>query len=424
MSAFPISREVSNKVRNAWSEGVKAASGVRWQVDTIMTTNLSDDVMYESIDLGSPMGRVRGEIYALAKDHGICINTAYCDALSSVFERTDASLLVWLHEQSTRRDISYSDGQHITSHRMQDESRIEVFTVYQAFVFGYYYAVFLPLVDTSSLAIQTVSGSWGFRSAEAMDVVREHAVLNEPTREGMQIILAALCFSQVKSIPDQGMLSRCLGIIGKRALLVNSLVAASDSPQAVGRFTMLDVAVGHIPSDIDGLVRPGEPTLFCEEEDFIDPSIQNVRTVIPTAPDVDFTKHIEPDWDGNPETVLLVMRYKGRRIATLSPALSDREICHTYIDPVEEPQLNQEVPLAIGFTIKDFLARKCLYPMPGDNTKVVVHSKNMPNMRYTAASAYPMPAWRRRCKGIRPHVALASNCVVAATLENVLVIVT
>ena len=424
MSAFPISKEMSNKVRYAWSEGRRAARSVRWEVDTMMTTNLSDDVMYRLINLGSPINRVRDETYAVAKDHGICVNAEYCGALSSVFERTDASLLVWLHEQSTNRDISYLDGQHITSPGMQDEGRIETFTVYQAFVFGYYYAVFLPLVDTNSLAIQTVSGSWGFRSAEAMDVVREHVILKEPTREGMQIILAALCFSQIKSIPDQGMFSRCLGVIGKRALLVNSLVAPTDFPQAVGRFTMLDVAVGHIPSDIDGLVRPGEATLFCEEDDFIDSSIHNVHTVIPAAPDEDFTKHIEPDWDGNPETVLLVMRYKGRRIATLSPVLSDRKICSAYIDPVEEPQLSQEVPFAIDFTVTDILARKCLHPMPDDDRKVVVHSKNMPNMRYTAASAYPKPAWRRKYKGARDNIALVSNCVVAATLKDVLVIVT
>jgi hypothetical protein len=121
------------------------------------------------------------------------------------------------------------------------------------------------------LAIQTISGAWDYRSAEALDVIREHAILKELTREGMQIILAALCFSRNKVIPDPGMNNRCLGVLGKRALLVNSLVVESDSPQAVCRFTILDVAIGHIPSDVDDLVRPGSATLFCKEYQHVDP---------------------------------------------------------------------------------------------------------------------------------------------------------
>ena len=425
MSAFPISKTASNEVRRAWLEGATVAASACWQVNTAAASADSEDVVYEAIDKGTPIGRVKDEIYALAKCHGFCVNAQYCEGLSRVFERTDASILTWLYGQSSRREEFYRIDQHITSPEMLDTSRINAFTIYQAYVLGYYYAVLLPLVDTSTLAIQTVSGAWGYRSAEVLDLIREHAILKELTREGMQIILAALCFSHVKAIPDLGKDNRCLGIIGKRALLVNSLVAESDFPQAVGCFTMLDVAIGHIPCDTDGLVRPGAATLFCEEYDVVDPSIRIPQTIIPTAPDEDFTKHIEPDWDGNPETVLLVMRYKGRRIATLNPAYADLDICRAYIEPVSVPHPKQEVPLALNFGIENFLSRKCLHTQSHDGVRIVVQSKNKPGIRYTAASAYPQAPWKlKRKSGIRSHTALVSNCVVAATIEDVQVIVT
>lgn len=190
--------------------------------------------------------------------------------LPTAFERTDVSLLTWLHDQSSRSESSYRSGQHISSPEMVDKSRLDMFTIYQAFMFGYYYAIFLPFVDTSTLAIQMVCGAWGYRSAEALGLIRDHAILNVLNREGMQVILAALCFGRIMVIPDLGQPHRCLGIIGKRALLVNSLVTECDSPQAVGRFTVLDVAIGHIPSDVDGLVRPGLATNFCDEYETID----------------------------------------------------------------------------------------------------------------------------------------------------------
>ena len=423
MSTFPISQAASNETRRAWSVGRRVAASARWQVNTTAATVESEDVVYEPIDLGTPIGRIRKEVFALAKHHGFCVNAEYCEGLSSVFEQMDESTLVWLHDQSSRKEVAYREHKHIESPEMQDKNKIEAFTFYQAFMLGYYYAVFLPFVDTSALAIQTVSGAWGYRSAEALDVIREHVILKkELTREGMQIVLAALCFSQVKSIPDLGKDNRCLGIIGKRALLVNSLVTDSDSPQAVGRFTILDVAVGHIPSDADGLVRPGQASLFFEEYKVVDPSVE---TVIPAVPDKDFTKHIEPDWDGNPETVLLVMRYEGRRVATLNPAYSDIDICHSYIAPVEKPHDKQEIPNGINFTIENFLSRKCLHTRSDGDTRIVVQSKGRPGIRYTAASGYGLAPWKLKKKpGIRSHIGLVSNCVVAATIDDVQVIVT
>jgi hypothetical protein len=421
MSAFPITKLMANEVRQAWSEGQKAASAVRWRVKTSTTDQLAD-VEYELIDQGSPTDRVRDEIFALAKDHSFCVNAEFCERLAAVFPRRDAvtsATLSWIHDQSIHKETSYRDGEHISHPEMQDQDRIDAFTIYQAFLLGYYYASFLPFVDTTKLAIQTVSGAWGYRSAELLDLVREHAITKDLDREGMQIILAALCFSQIKQIPDLGLYNRCLGIIGKRALLVNSLVAASDSPQAVGSFTLLDVAVGHIPSDSNGLIRSGHAVGFCEEYDFVDPSISSPHTVVPAVPDEDFTKHIEPDWDGNPEKVLLVMRYKGRRIATINPADTDKNICRSYVESVDEPQAEQQVSNAIDYTVQHFLTRRCFYPKFADDIVVVVHSKKMPGVRYTAVSAYPQtPYLARRDVNARSYVALASNCVVAAAARQ------
>lgn len=117
------------------------------------------------------------------------------------------------------------------------------------------------------------------------------------------------------------------------------------------------------------------------------------------GPDFDFTKHIEPDWDVNPETMNLCIRYKGRRVTSLNVASADSLFCMAYVDPVETPE-QQTLDVARECVLEDLLQGRLIYDAPG-NAPILVQAYGKPNMRYVAAAWY----------NLAESLTIASNCV-------------
>lgn len=327
-------------------------------------------------------------------------------------------MLEWLLDQSLIRPSS--DLFHDS-----DELQIKSFTVYQAFLMGYYYGVFLPLVDTSSLEVQSIDGAWGFLSTDLIFFMHiqfrsnfhRGASGNPATERGgvsgyegpgvigrqdMLAVLSRLFLSYPITIPSLGSNTWCLGVVRKRALFIKSLVSSCNTPKEVAKYVLLDVDVGGIPTDSEGLVRPG----IAETPDLnlvTEPVGKAVRL---QGLSEDFTKHVEPDWDGNPETSLLCIRYKGRRLTTLNPTSADALFCAAYTEPVPTPQ-SQDVEKAVEYRLQDMLDGKPI-PISTDRTiPIIVQAQGRPCMRYTFAGLYG-------ASGGEGEVRVVSNCIHAA----------
>ena len=76
------------------------------------------------------------------------------------------------------------------------------------------------------------------------------------SRENIITILTSLLFSNTVKIPLARHEQWCLRVIGKRTLLVNSLISFSKSPANIGRLILFDVNVGDISADGHGLIKP------------------------------------------------------------------------------------------------------------------------------------------------------------------------
>ena len=215
------------------------------------------------------------------------------------------------------------------------------------------------------------------------------------SREDLIIILASLLFSHMAKIPPSRREQWCLGIIGKRTLLANSLVSSCRSPADIGRFVLFDVDVGGIPADPRGLVMPGVPESLMHSQTQ-KPAIEYVRE---RGPDMDFTKHIEADWDGNPETMLLCFRYNGRRIGSINPAIADVFFCHAYVERIEKPLPSQSVS-SIQCKLSDFLEGCVLFT---GRAMILVQAYRRPCMRYAAVALYG--------KTHLASMALVTNCI-------------
>jgi hypothetical protein len=110
--------------------------------------------------------------------------------------------------------------------------------------------------------------------------------------------------------------------------------------------------------------------------------------------DEDVTFNIEPDWDGNPDTTLICARYKGRRITAMSPLISDRYFCLSYVPPrphdmTQTSAERSRLEMAVEMTISDLMREDSKLLSSGDvEVPILFQALNRPCLRYCAASSY------------------------------------
>jgi len=442
-TSFPIDRETADRCCAAWKAGSAASQFVKLELAILSNPNGTGDLLYTVTGKGrsSPvMGKAwsspnqrsgmknanyyveRNPLKDLVEAHGLLNNDELYSAASRHLDRQSSQ---WLLKQTTGTTDSGED--YIFDNQMTDLSKINSFTVFQAFFMGYYYSVFLGLVDTTSLEVQSVDGAWGFRSARLLtdmraliarlrgeeDRAREQNELGKSSfrkypyiqrhaglsRQTVLKILSSLLLSSPESNATERNIWKpatwCLGVVNRRALLARSLVHPCNTPSDVSCFVLLDVDVGGVPTDLHGLVRPG-----VAEELQIEPcTTLSGKPLEPNGPDVDFTRHIEADWDRDPETVLLCIRYKGRRVATINPAIADNRFCSAFVNPVAEPKA-KTVENAVEYGFQDMLEERPISCSSDPSVRAIVQARGRPCMRYTIVGLY-------KDKGIK----LASNCV-------------
>ncbi|KAI9727631.1 MAG: hypothetical protein M1828_005859 [Chrysothrix sp. TS-e1954] len=404
VSVFPLPPEARKACRHAWTQGHDAAAEITVRLvqhdDYELLEDLPDLKYVLRVPEVIPDEEAVTDLSTLAHECAFLVSpkvmTCLQDALGGY--RYEAE---WLGTAlaSESDDWYPNTGNEKSIYRYR--YRAEAFSVMQSFFLGYYYQLFLRFVDTSSLEMQVVEGNWAYRSPGLLKVMNNHvreANSNsldsglEPTlcRQDVLEILAMLLCSRRLDLENRMGFNYCIGVIGRRSLLTASLVRQTDSPETVGRFVLLDIDTGGIPCDSERIIRPGEaradllsirdgtPKDFVSGEDFAVPE--------------DITRHIEADWAGNRERVLLTMRYKGRRLFSLNIAQTDSFICQAYVPPLEQTDPVNGLPNAISTGLNDLLEGKFLLNNVAAAGQILppalFRAYNRPNLRYAAVGLY------------------------------------
>lgn len=452
VSVFPIGHGTLNQCRIAWKAGQKAAKTIQISVQgkqipgrrqqenhqsakdgwaavgpSSLTAQLQrKDVTYVVTDAGDPAGRASGELYYLALNFGFFANRETVKGLEDCLGRTSTDILSWMLS-FTRLDTA--EGMlDFSSLEVEDKPKVEAFCIFQSFMMGYYYDIFGRLVDTSSLAAKTVEGSWGFLSPALLRYMRLYSIIRAPS--GAQPHVRT--FGRSRLIPllsmlfvgghgtsydpelaeDRFMKADCLGIVGKRALIAKSLLGKCSSPQKIGSFALLDVDVGGVPRDFNGLIKAGVLPPDIPLVDCLDVGSEELNISESSPPD-DVTFHIEADWEANPETVLLCVRFRGRRLATVSPIPADYQFCNAHLPPVTgrgqsltRNGLSEGVVVEVSTLLQDSPVLPVSYSA---GVPVLFQALDSPGLRYAATALY----------GTRACVKVATDCVERARQTEV-----
>jgi len=281
VSIFPVSIEIQNKCRCAWISGQRAAKAIKLGIQTPLTTDMYminhklPEVAYAFVDAGQTVKQkapLQPGLDDIATKFGLFKNQELMDelhkSLSSVSNSNDDMLsftnLGWL---CSAIDPEHSSLviQRISAPESVYRGGVDLFCVFQSFLMGYYYDVFGRLVDTSSLILQTVEGAWGFRSDEMIRIIVQsfiNSIKNTTcdngksqfrlfSRKDLWLVLSMMFMGDMTNMTRAG--SGCMGMVGRRTLLINSLLGKCSSPRDIGGFTLLDLDVGGILGTTAGL---------------------------------------------------------------------------------------------------------------------------------------------------------------------------
>jgi hypothetical protein len=280
---------------------------------------------------------------------------------------------------------------------------------------GYWYTVLDNLVDTTDLEVKSISGQWGYLHQDfytkLQSIVTNHddqpdrldiETRNEALISTSKVLqLIGLLYANVDvRIPEISSASTlehqaiCVGIIGKRAVICKSLLRNSCTPYEAAKYVILDCDVGAIPRNKDGLVWTGINPEFSWSAGFrmLDISVQKGFEL--QGSDEDCTRHIQIDWEGDFGAVLLCIRYRGRRIATVSPALADRIFLEKWQAPSSQKTSRYAISHPVYEVTLEALANAGGLLMPlvrhGDSATsvIVVQSRGNDCFRYAAAAWY------------------------------------
>ena len=411
LTKFPTERtDTGLQCRRAWKEGAKAAEKIACSPVPIKSNG---EMAYAFVNRGSEPERTKDEIYNLAVTHAFGVNQELLESLGQALHDQTSPELEWLIEQ-TRDHVNITPD--ISKPDFRDRDKVGAFTVFQAFFMGYYYAIFLRLVDTSMLQFQIVEGAWGFRSPGFLKLMSTRFCSRRPVSSGTRLlargeviyILAKLFCGTVEPIAqiyplESGAANLCTGVIGRRALLARSLISPCRTIQDVGMFVLLDCDVSGIPRDKNGFVRPG-----ISELDLYDYRVltKHHDSDFPKTVSEDVTFHIEPDWDRDEETIVVCIRYKGRRVTTINPCKADSRFCFSLVQPMSSPmELKSEVhEWAAGDVLN-------LKELPRDlRQPILVRVSNLPRLQYAATAIF----------GAQAPVRLATNCIATAVEQGAL----
>ena len=276
--SFPITSELAMGCRSAWVSGAKAAASIRCTILTGWEGKPPDDVsgpidfmgdrqyVFSGIDEGSTIQRVRAGIFELASKSFPLLTQSLVTELNDTLAKENDDTLDWLNRELKDENNRGPTPEAIESMALSDAGKIKAFTIFQAFFMGYYYSVLLRVIDTSGLVSQAVEGNWGYRSKKTMVRIRDRCnnLRNRriPRERLVEISFWLFSGEDIEIVSTPGMHNECLGVIGKRTLVINSLVGDSDTPEGVAKLRLFDVDTSGIPTNARGIIRPGQPKTF------------------------------------------------------------------------------------------------------------------------------------------------------------------
>ena len=316
VSLWPGTAGENNERRKIFEDGMHAAEGMRLVATRPGFEDSGQPALYYDIileDESQQIGRVDSVVYRLA---------------SSCFPATTKAIVSGLHplaEKLKRSGAAAADKDLLN--KVGDNPSL--LAEYQTFVMGFYYSFLRPLLDTSQLSMPQAFGSWSWYDLNLLfkinHILQKMGVPGSNTLRYFKygiLRLLAIFFAGVEEDQVPLIMDGVVGVLGKLSLVSASLLGDVDSWEKASKFFLIDVDPSCIPCTSRGIVtstRRYEGLKRMVSDSNTDTRVARLAEIDLSGTGIDFTSHIEPDWEFDIQLCRLAFRYKGRLIRQLSP---------------------------------------------------------------------------------------------------------
>jgi len=220
----------------------------------------------------------------------------------------------------------------------------------QSLLLGYYYALLQPLVDCTRLSVQEVYGAWGYTSGRFLIAIGRlnrpasirRPISGFPDQDDREIcrhypreaILYLVGFMFAGLEPNSNTVANgatsstaiasatsTIGILSKISVLPRVMLGSQLERKHSAQLCLLDCDTSFIPCNTSGCVQEGLKSflLLSDVDAESESNFKGEELIRRLHSDnaIDFTPHIEPDWDNDVQCSMLVYRHQGRIVYSL-----------------------------------------------------------------------------------------------------------
>ena len=393
IDALRLNRDVLNKMEEFWTRGSRAAEKVQLIPTSEATLPFGPESdIYYSLDERNDLSRnrFRGSISMIA-DHGFPATTqSILEALERLTQGLEPNRLEWLHMHTAR---DYLERE--TSKPSGSPEDMELWTQYQALVFGFHYKLLEPLISLEHLQQDVFfRGLWGHGSTSFLAMCSHFAKTLRDSRKisrtHVLYMLATMYDGRPKPYSQVTSGAGLVAVLGTISVLALPLLSPSDVPDKLARFAIVDLPVVDLMADSYELYSHR----YCSI-DFMHSAVQP-KEIAPRGPAKKWSVHAKLGklFGEGPNDVVMAARCDGRLVGWFGPLAAD----FTFLSSCYQGQRHgneqdfEDDSIVNGFEIKDEQWQSCQVQRPVQQDRVdqigVVHSRGSAILRYAATGFF------------------------------------
>lgn len=385
-----VRRDITNRMAMFWQHGCDAAESFHITASANTPFTPSSEVLYSIENADTPRSRFAVHLMTLAHRAFPAVTEGILKALEELMTGVETENTVWLEQHTAAEFLSRTEA----SMPDRRSDRMNLWTQYQALVFGFYYRLLKQLLVFDGVSKDAFfRGVWGYGSTTSLAAFTEFSNTlrsdGSVTRTHILHILSMMYCGRTQRFSRESSASGLLGILGLTSIIAMPLHRVTDRPQEIAKFAFADLPIIDLATNADGELYAGKGF----DVKFDDAS-RELEDIHPHGSEGKWTAHAKMSMlvGETKPGVVMAARCNGRPVGWFSPLAADITLLS---GAYQQERHVDEVGYVDGTIVRGFSVRdehwqqgRPLIAAQGHDDVGVVHSKGNAVLRYAATGIY------------------------------------
>jgi hypothetical protein len=385
-----VPRNIINRMAMLWKQGCDAAESFHITASANTPFTPSSEVLYSIEHADTSRSRFAAHLVTLAHRAFPAATEGILKALEELMTGVETENTVWLEQHTAAEFLSRTEAS------MPDRSpdRMNLWTQYQALVFGFYYRLLKQLLVFDGVSKDAFfRGVWGYGSTTSLAAFTDFSYTlrseGSVTRTHILYMLSMMYCGRTQRFSRESSASGLLGILGLTSIIAMPLHKVTDHPQEIAKFAFADLPIIDLATNADGELYAGKGG----DIKFAHAS-RELEDIQPQGSEGKWTAHAKMSMlvGETKPGVVMAARCNGRLGGWFSPLVADV----TFLSAAYQQERHADEvgyvdsTIVRGFSVQDehWQQGRPLIAPPEHDEVGVVHSRGNAVLRYAATGIY------------------------------------